>query len=116
MEKYPNSKRLLIICLIVELVTLLGGLEFFNPFPISEIGESHLMVGATFVLFGLSYAYGVIVADVSGIIDANKHMGYFVLACLFLAFVSPIWPILLIVVIVFTIVMLATTKSKSSKS
>ena len=113
MEK---TKRTLLICLIVELVTLVMGLEFFNPFPFSEIGEDHLMVFATFMLFGLSYAYGIIVADISGLINANKHMGYFVLACLFLSFVSPIWPILLSVVIVFTIIMLVTTKHRSSKS
>ncbi|MBO4517029.1 hypothetical protein J5751_06480 [bacterium] len=70
----------------------------------------------TFILFGLSYAYGIIAAEISGVINANKYMGYFILACLFLAFVSPIWPILLGIVIVFTLVLLIITKPKSSES
>ena len=111
-----KKKRSLLTLLIVELTTLILGLEFFNPFPFSEISEDHTVILMTFILFGLSYAYGIIAAEISGIMNTNKYMGYFVLACLFLAFVSPIWPILLGAVIVFTIVLLITTKSKSSVS
>lgn len=115
MEK-TNKKRSLMILLIVELATLVLGLEFFNPFPFSEISEDHATILMTFILFGLSYAYGIIAFEISGIMNTNKYMGYFVLACLFLAFLSPIWPILLGAVIIFTIVLLITTNSKSSVS
>ena len=115
MEKL-NRKRSLLILLIVELATLVLGLEFFNPFPFSEISEDHDMILMTFILFGLSYAYGIVACEISNIMNTNKYMGYFILACLFLAFVSPIWPILLGAVIIFTVVLLITTKSKSSVS
>ena len=115
-SKYPNSKRLLLICLIVELLTLLVGLEFFNPFPFNEISEDHAVVLATLLFFCISYAYAIFVTEITGVINTQKRMGYITLACLFLCFVAPIWPILLGIIIVFTIVSLIIIKPKSSES
>ena len=113
-SNYLKKRQTLLFCLVLECVTLCVGMELFNPFPFKDLGNDHSTVFVTLVFLGLSCVYGAVVTEISGILGEKKPLGYFTLACLFLAFVSPIWPILLGIVIIFTIILLLTQKRRSS--
>jgi len=105
----------LVICLAIEIVTFVLGMEFCNPFPINEIRESHSMVLATIFLYAVSCICGIIAARECGMLD-DKHMTEIVFLCLFLCFIAPMWPIILGCIFLFTLILLITNKSKSSES
>ena len=114
MENFKTTRQL-IVCLIVELAVLLVGLEFFNPFPISELSDDHMMVSATFILYGLICGCGIFTAIKSGQTKDGTHISELILLSLFVSFIAPMWPIILGSVMIYTIIMLIITRSKSSE-
>lgn len=106
----------LIFCLVAEIAILIIGLEFFNPFPIKEIREDQLMVLITLILYGLSCACGIFASIKSGLLQDNTHMTELLFLCLFIAFLAPMWPIILGCIIIYTIVLLLLQNRKSSES
>ena len=103
------------ICLAVEVIIFVLGMEFFNPFPIHEIRESHSMVLVTIFLYAASCACGITAARKYGILE-DTHMVEIVFLCLLLSFMARMWPIILGYILLFTLVLLISTKLKSPES
>ena len=107
--------KVLILCLIVEILIFVLGIEFCNPFPINEIKESHDVVLLTILLYAASCLCGIFAAKGYGILK-DDHMVEIGFLCLFVSFLAPLWPIILGGIFVFTLVLFILEKMKSSVS
>ena len=116
MKTKTNTKQSLLICLIVELVALLVGLEYFNPFQIEDFSEDKIMLRATIVLYLVTCGCGIFTAAKSKVFDDTTHMFEVIVLCGLLCFMAPKWPIILGMISVFTFVMLIRKDRRSSES
>lgn len=116
MKTKTNTKQSLLICLVVELVTLLIGLEFFNPFQIGDLSKDMGLFRATIILYLVACGCGIFTAAKSKVFDDTTHMFNVIVLCGLLFFMAPTWPIILGMISIFTIIMLITKGKTSSKS
>lgn len=118
MEQKTNKVRELVTVLILELLVLVFGMEFFNPFPIKEISNDHGTVFIAVAFYVFSCAMGFLAASIYGLLDRKSEYntdGVEVLVVLMiLGFMSYLWPIILTIVCIFTLVLIILKKRKSS--
>ena len=111
-----KEKKLLIICLIAELIIMLIGLVLFNPFPMDGFNKSLILKSATLILYGATCCCGIYAAKVADLYDDNIHMVEIIMLCIVMAFIASLWPFILGAITIFTVVLLLTADKRSSNS
>ena len=115
MKKLEDWKGL-IICLIVDIVVFVLAAVFLHTLPIKDIND-RLM---SFALYEFSCVMGIAAASIYGLLDQQDtskgdHLEIIAVSLL-LGIAIPVWPIVLLLVSVFTLILAILAKKKSSAS
>lgn len=106
----------LVICFIAEVIVFILSAVFLHTFPIRDSSDMLMC----FALYEFSCVMGIVAASTYGLLEPknnpNTDVFEIIVASLLLGIVMPVWHVVLLLVMVFTLILIILAKRKSSVS